>query len=462
MICFLKQSNVYFKRQQIRMEVILMFSSISMKNFRCYRDGFVDLRTGRGDIKQSIVVFGDSGSGRTSFVEVFSFLKETCDSLEISYLHTHRSETRYDHSTIKPSTFIELASKNRSYTSKGNMEVIYEFRLKEKTFIYEIIVNDKHRIVSETLIQKNNSVTILFLATQDEYYLGKGVISPRQRSIVDRTYNEYFGSHSFLSIINFVVNRKGVSVKRSLNHVMKFISKLYIVHDNYLHEERHNFINDIWIYPYRGIVDLKGSLIMKGINKVVNELMCTLFPQIEYVEYEFTKQNRREYLYDTKVYLKNNSGVGLVYEQLSRSMRKALRLMSSILDRYFGHTIIIDNVSDGWTGSTTEQYYLQGFIGDSQQIFTSSSNDIMNSIDSKSVYFSIIDEVSHSIQCIDELSDVRTAHNIRARYESGVYDTTLEGRKPEYYRYEQEFKELISDAEEAMEEHNEMKRNDSN
>ncbi|WP_261975189.1 AAA family ATPase [Erysipelothrix rhusiopathiae] len=141
-----------------------MFGSLTLKNFRCYRDLRVEFKNKRGTVKPRVYIYGDNASGKSSLLLSFAFLKKMNNGLYLNYLLETRDNPKYDHPSIEFFNLKEEAKRHYRIFAQENMVLAYEVILEGQVFVYEIVFNHYQEIVSES-VSLNESITepLLFL-----------------------------------------------------------------------------------------------------------------------------------------------------------------------------------------------------------------------------------------------------------------------------------------------------------
>lgn len=401
-----------------------MYSRLNLKNFRCFRDTDISFRTKKGSVKPAILIYGNNGSGKTSLMHSFSFLHQTCIQIHYNNALGKRKSKQLPYNLEHEVKRHYLAS------ASGTMELVYEIVLKKNIYIYELIFNDEYHLVSEALLKKEQqNYVVLFAADRYGFTMGKGTVQKQYYPMVEALYQRYFGEATLLSVFHYGQKQELFQIKKSLNTFINFVSLQHIDHAAHRHQDIFNIVENKKIEMESGIADAPTKVFITASELVMNSILRALFPNIDSIKYEFKKLRNNEYRYALNTYVKTPQGsVIATPEMLSSSYMKVLYLLHGMMDSYLGNTLIVDDVCDGFHGKTLYTLINSLFErGKGQIILSLNSNDIMNLIDPKAIYLCQIENRDVKIKSLTDIEPIRTNHNIRSRYESGIYgDSAIE------------------------------------
>lgn len=395
-----------------------MLAKVYTENYRNLQDGVISLRNRKGAVKQFIFLFGENGVGKSSFVDLFAFLKQSCNALYYN--------SRVIQMTKETPLFNlkEAALQNLRMGSNQNLVLIYELVINRDHYDYQLRLSPDGNIVSESLIRRaHNEYHVVFSATETGLYIDEKLLSQRNREIVERYYHDYGQDYTVLSIFYFAERSEKIRVKKSLRELLRKCGRIHIQSDELHHVEYQNIIEDFGVSSSHGYAQEDLVHFYKASSIVISEIVKSIYPQVDHVRYEFKREGSM-LTYKLVTYMNTGDGVQKAHDcHLPSSYKEVLDFCTVFLDSYVGNPVVYDNVGRNFSPETLK--YLLGKIlkrATGQAIFTLNYPTLLNYVDSHYIYVFQKEDSYAKISSLEDIETIRENHNIRKRYESGVYD----------------------------------------
>ncbi|NBA01310.1 AAA family ATPase [Erysipelothrix rhusiopathiae] len=424
-----------------------MFGSLTLKNFRCYKDLRIEFKNKRGTVKPRIYIYGDNASGKSSLLLSFAFLRKMNNGLYLNHLLETRDHPKYDHPSIEYFNLREEAKRHYRIFAQDNMVLAYEMILDGQVFVYEIVFNQYQEIVSESLFKRiNNRAIIIFTASPTDFSFGRGMILTKDIPVIQNLYDTYYGEHTMLSILNFIIERQSIykiAIKYTLLDVCMFIRRMHIgVEPYYDHQAYFNFFTDNNITPFTGTHDPIGKLAFEKAQPLLSNMLVTLFPNVIEAYYAFTHKGKDLWDYELKVVKKGIEGnYTIPYGDFPSGTYDFVNKIFALFDALMGSTLIGDDFDLSLHTFLVQhiiQYYMPQVEG--QTFLTMDKLSTMNIVDPASIYIcSANSDLSYTVNCIEDIAPTQANHNVRNRYEQGVYG---ELHRPQFVKNDEYFVEF--------------------
>ena len=296
-----------------------MFTYIKVKNFLSLGDVSFDFKRSQNSINPFVVIYGENGSGKTNFVQVFSLLKHSINSFD--YQQNYEDIlSMFKEEVIPPnemlqglaiySDFTDYLSSKRMVDCDEPTEVEYGFLMNNKEAIYHLTFTD--HILNEFLYGYTGKQRgYLFKISSDEHDDIKTKLHPEL--IVHSSYNkeikekiqQYWGKHSFLSIITKQKKEKNQkfieeNVSPYLIEAIKQLSKVSVTNKLSNKNEKRILYNekkDILRNLDNGIIAASRIKSIQKTESILRDFLTQTYADIKDVEYEVTPidDNRLKY-----------------------------------------------------------------------------------------------------------------------------------------------------------------------
>lgn len=346
-----------------------MIKEIKLVNFSTFCNLEANFQV-KGKLLPLAFIYGENGSGKSSLVSSISFLMSTMDSM----LFAERFKSFFDKiATLDKkeemfSTFINeflhshdleiLIDKYKTIGSKDNMVLDYTFIIDDNEYNYKMIF-DSFRIISEQLygkLSKNRTLIYSVNLENDVPRLktnGSLFINKQFQNEINSLTSQYFGKHTFLSILNKEIDaRNNEFVISSLNSqmlaFMDSVDDIAILSDDELY-------GSTTFASGRSIVrDLHGGQIevdqldrLEYSEKIVNDFFSSLFSDITGAFYtKETKDDKVNY----KLFFKKRIGNitrDIPFDRESNGTKKLLKLIPFFAGIVNKKVVIIDELDTG-------------------------------------------------------------------------------------------------------------------
>lgn len=383
-----------------------MFGAIHLKNFRCFEDTSIDFKNGRGVINSRVYLFGDNASGKTSILQAFLFLKQNLTSLA-DYKDFGRS-------------FKQVVRRNFRHNAKDDLILIYEFSINKQRHIYEVVYNQEMELTSESLVRvKSNHVEVLFTATPQELNLNSNMYIIDDFDRIHHYYKKYFGDYSFLSILYYASNRKFVKLKIGAYNVLNFINRGVYSIDR---------TGPYHINILNGRADENLKFQLEEAKSEFSVFISSIFNTVAYIDFDFIRNNDGTYDYRLKVYGSSKGGTYLMQpDDMPHSLYSFLQMLVDLLSLFNGTIGIFDyfdHALDIHSLTAMIQFIEETIEG--QLFIAFNSLDIINALKPSDIFISSQDEVhNHFVVSLQQYAPTQTNHNVRKRYEEGLYSSDL-------------------------------------
>lgn len=435
-----------------------MFGSLTLKNFRCYKDLRIEFKNKRGSVKPRIYFYGDNASGKSSLLLSFAFLRKMNNGLYLNYLLETRDKPKYEHPDITAFDLRQEVKRHYRIFAQENMVLAYEIVLDGQIFVYEIVFDSYQEIVSESLFKRiNNRAIIIFTASPTDFSFGKGMILTKDIPIIQNLYDTYYGDHTMLSILNFIIERPAVyniAIKYTLLDVCMFIRRMHIAVEPYYDHQKHfNFFSDSNLTPFTGTHEPLGKLAFEKAEPILSQMLTTLFPNVVEARYSFKHVARELWDYELKVVKRGIEGNYIIpYSDFPSGPYDFINKTFALFDALMGSTLIGDDFDLSLHTFLVQhilRYYMPQLEG--QTFLTLDKLSTMNIVDPASIYICTADaDLTYRVNCIEDIAPTQANHNVRNRYEQGVYGEIYRPQLLKNDAYFTEFKKWVLELQRIM------------
>lgn len=417
-----------------------MFSSVELKNYKCFKDISVSFKNKKGSVKPLILIYGDNGSGKTAFISSFTFFRKSLLSLTNNYLMLEflqqKKVDNIDSTLFSGSPMFDISSevkKNRRIGSSDNVLLKFGITLNKRDYFYELEFNEENILISEKLYRVTTTqIFEMFTVTRDSIKFGRGTFDNHQTNILSDRYESYWGNYTLLSIIVSEIqqnNRHFINdeIHKSLRSIIVFLLDMNIncAESGYEHQDFLNLMQRIDVDVEEGITNLSSKHVLDLGESLAREIMKWFNPNIIDAYYKFDIDGD---VVRYKMYFKKKTEDGIIdipYTMESNGTQKFFSLIRGIVDASMGHEFIMDGVDSGLHEFAIADLFEKGLLQlTNQSIFTLHATMVISFADPGSVYIASDKDGKHSIVCIQDITATQENHNNRARYEKGVFGRT--------------------------------------
>ena len=180
-----------------------MIASVKAKNFKCYESLHFNLRNKRSSIKDQVFIFGDSATGKSSIISLFSFLMRTTTAMVYDQMKEERNEFEYE-----PFNLRKEIKEHARIGSVMPTTLEYEFELKSKIYFYEIRFY-KHRILYESLfVRQRKNDEYIFKISGHRLNLNENYFRPDAVNYILSNFQKIEQKYSLLAYLYALENEK--------------------------------------------------------------------------------------------------------------------------------------------------------------------------------------------------------------------------------------------------------------
>lgn len=436
----------------------IMFTGITLKNYKSLIDFTVDLTGRKGITKHLVLVYGENGIGKTTFVNAFCTLYQLLNTRvikdKILYMLEPKGEDwDYTRRFLLESSDISYIIKDcKTSDSIDNMSLKYEFSINNKNCNY-YIETDNSRVVREKMdFAINKNMVNIFDISDENIYLVSSLFN--DEAYFDEIKNnilKFWGKHTFLSLLAFEIEDKNSDYIEKvfstyIRTILTFLFKVSIKY-NKLNWSEFNLLGS----KYNLLLDYESNSIPRIDENKLDRAEELLTKYFGYFDKRIVRAlYKREYS-DKKInyslyFEKNICGRILpisIFEE-STGIQNLLGLLPFILSAIEGNVIIVDEFDNGIHDLLTEKIILELLKGvefRGQIIITTHNTRLMESnISNDLLYILKYAGDKKVLKPITSIIKLQKNNNVRKVYNSGdlggIPDVDLKGMS-------KELKELI-------------------
>ncbi|HAO6132925.1 TPA: AAA family ATPase, partial [Listeria monocytogenes] len=263
-----------------------MFSKLILKNFKSLTDIEIDFNEKANAPKNMVFIYGENGSGKSNVIQAFSILKESISTLnkvqDFMRLKVKlQEETDVDNLSDKSGVIARILSnrmnnlnlgdliKNtKTIASKDNMLIKYCFIINKVQGEYELEFDSDNNLVHEKLyylIDKRRG-DLFSIRYNEDMIVSKFNKNLFKDTALEEELNnfveQYWGNHTFLSIVNNAIHTKNSSfirknVNENLLEFISFITDSSVCHrtGNYSSKTSQRILNPVFTNLISGEID---------------------------------------------------------------------------------------------------------------------------------------------------------------------------------------------------------------
>ena len=421
-----------------------MFTYIKCKNFLSLGDVVFDFKKNQNSINPIVIVYGENGSGKTNFVQAFSVLKNTIHSFEYQRhadeLLSIFKEEVFSVANIQQELsiyqdFCSYLSSKRMVDCDEPTELEYGFVMNDKEAIYHISFTD--RIIEESLYGFTGKQRgYLFKISSDDNNtinskLQSGlIIQSLYKKEMNEKISQYWGKHTFLSIINkqkMEKNEKFIeeNISMFLLESLKQLDMISITNKLPHSNENRIIYNDknciLWNLE-NGVIKADQVKTIERTERIIREFLTQTYSDIKDVQYGIAQMENDKVHYQLYVDKMINGKVRRIsFAQESAGTHQVIDILRSLIGLFCGVTVVYDEIDNG-----VHDILLTGIIKSLQDeitgqlIITTHNTMLLEEMDEHYVYVISTDYLGRkSVHCAAEYG-IQTNHNLRTRYLKGL------------------------------------------
>lgn len=412
-----------------------MFTYVELKNFKSFGNIRFDFKKTQKKTKKFIAIYGENGSGKSNFVSAFEFMYYTFNSIKLSGIYDLIAGNTKDLAGKAPNVSIgsiisQVSARLGDYRMIGCSEpaaVELGFNINGVEGYYKVTFTDA--VLSEELYYLcGKKRGVMFSLCPEERKLSPGLFSNNYMDDFENELDKYWGKHTFFAILCHEMEEKNLNyieknVSKALLDVYYSLNKTFVSYNKY----------DIRVpisgsavenYSYEGTVSLKDEKHLDANEKILNELLGQIYPDIKCVYYKKKiKDDKIEYsLYAKKVIAGEIRDIPFDYE--STGTKGLLRILSAAVAVMNGETVIYDEIDSGIHDLLMESIITSlAETAQGQLIITTHNTLLLESIDPQSTYVIYVDcDGNKEARCIADYGErVQKTNNMRNLYLKGIY-----------------------------------------
>ena len=328
-----------------------MISRINIRNYK----GLYDFSFSPND--KNGFIYGENGSGKSSFVDAMYFLMRTMRTLldndriyslpsrvQGLYPELESEEMLFQLSRSKES-LAELLRRGRAISAASGPSFEMEFRKNDKRFIYAASF-DEGGVVRESLSSEyGDRMLKLFSFSPDDIFLSPAAFADNnyKKELLDKI-DRYYGQNTFMAILYSELMSSSARYFRSkvsedLSSAIDFLSDISIVSEEGIVPSSLFRRADI----VQGYSDLLPEKERKDIERMINLYLPYVLPLHSRAYYRtYIAGNRECY----ELWFDKN-GISIPISSESKGIQRLTELFPFFLSALMGETVIIDATDSG-------------------------------------------------------------------------------------------------------------------
>ena len=393
-----------------------MFYKVVLKNFKNF--DFFEINFKEGKTKESakklILLYGENGVGKSSFVDAFQLLMNSMNSLinirtfnksiinEVEY-NEEIAISLSDHS--KRFHIDYLIKDLKRISSNEPMELVfYGYDQNRKSFEYSMVF-DSSSIIKESLIVNKKSVFNI----DENKKLQHSICDNREFSDKLEAYkNMYFGKHTLLSCVTYILEdfSQDYVIENVSDHLLGFVKEINLL--DIFRPQTFRF--DSYSYTYndsllpnlvRGVYRDDFLERLDNTKSILSKFFSSLYENIDGVEYDVADSTNGVKKYSLVFLERSSNGIIRVPFGLESTGTKKLVALFTYFYQVFSQnmTALIDEIDSGLSVSLLQRivssFDVTKFRG--QLILTTHNLMLMKEIWKKNIYIMRRDTNYHVI-----------------------------------------------------------------
>lgn len=416
-----------------------MFTYLSLKNFKSFKDITINLQHKKDAYKQLVAVYGANGSGKSTLVEAFLALRKTMGTLRIREMlfdllnNSDISEDGLNQdfmldfikARLSNSTLEKMIEENKMIGSNEPMVLEYGFVLDGVPGSY-LMEFDNSNLIRERLeykILKNRGCC--FEIDEDKVEINSNIfVSLDFLEEIRKRVKMYWGKHSFLSILQYEMEEKSaayidsnispnlMSVMVAFNDISYKTPTVKDMGATYSSRILENLVS--------GIIEHSEEKILNRIERVLNNFIVTLFDDVNKAFYRREDQDGKlkySLFLNKKI---DNRDFDIDFKLESTGTKEILNLLPLLIQAINGKCVIIDEFGNGihdLLAARIIQAVAKEMKG--QLILTTHNTMIMECADIRpeTLYFIFNESTGKKVKCVAEIEErLHPNYNYRNRY----------------------------------------------
>ncbi len=423
-----------------------MITYIKLKNFISFGDTIFDFRKSKGIPVSFAAIYGENGSGKTSFVKSLEMLAMSTSSFR-SLESIEKLQKIIDSKDAVPGilegvmeqlildNFSTTIEKNRMIGCEDESSVEYGFICGGKKFVYRIAFRDT--VTEESLYGWTGKQSgYLYKIRLDENndiktsFFGKLFLSSAAQNEAVADIKKFWGKHTFIGILNNQLNKQNSRYTNEnyspcLLNFLVYLSNLTVVTKS---GSRVHFIigggrSKIFVRNLTGgKISTKDYELLESSQHIISNFFSQLYSDIKSAEYETEKES--DDILSYKLYFnKMISGKlrRISIDNESTGTLQLLKILSPLICAMLGMTVCIDEADTGIHDilfNNILESVRENLKG--QLIITTHNTTLLENIHPSEAYIINIDHMGEkSVVCADEFG-LQKSNNPRNCYLKGM------------------------------------------
>ena len=436
-----------FKKNDILLVVIIMFTSITLKNYKSLFDFTADFTRGKNKAKNMILIYGENGIGKTCLVDAFYTLHQllfTRSIREKINKYNNQDMSIYSQNRLfDPTEIIDIIEENKSIGSEENMFLSFEFLIGDQKGIYTVEMDDQSLVYEKLDFAINKNIVNIFEITSNNKRINSSAFNNDEfYQYINDSVDKYWGKHSLLSIFNYEIEDKNFEyiknqLSKSLMTVMKFFNTMSIrvKKGNWAEVGLIGVPSKLLKNLEKGVINARDEKRLVETEKILSKYFSLLNKDVKKAYYEKIYDNnliRYQLWFEKEIYDKL---INIEFKLESTGTQNLLYLLPFFISSLEGNIIVIDEFDTGIHDLLTEKLILElfetiGFKG--QSIITTHNTRLMESEISKDLmYIMKYEDRKKVLKPLNEIVKIQKNNNVRRIYCSGdlggIPDVDLSG-----------------------------------
>jgi len=423
-----------------------LFQKIHVENFRLFSAMTFSFLNPNNEAKKVVLIYGENGSGKSSFIDTFSFLWHSLNTIIIDTRFRSFFDSLKKNSDISPSLLKAfssgtircsqdlISSYKRIGSEKKPMKIDFSFSLDGKNGIYSLEYGDQfleheslsfqvsERIVPVFEIFRNNHANDYF---NERVFIGKDALKKLISEVAQK-----FGLHSFFALFasfldDSVAGYINSSFDQSLLDVFRFFNSLVLrKNDEDLGKRYFESSLGLLTDPSETDISSKNQRLIAKTEKALRLFLPSLYSRIKGVHYQKSEEDKKSCLVFEEIGA-DGTIINVPFNEESTGTKRIVSLFFFLYAAVCGMTVIIDEIDTGIHDILMSKLFAS-VCGEvkGQLIVTTHNTLLMRDVSPKNIYlFNFESGGSESFYSIDGVSSSRIQEktDIMGRYLRGLY-----------------------------------------
>lgn len=397
-----------------------MITNIKVENFRCYKNLDIALKDGRGRLRNEWILFGVNFSGKSSFMEIFAFLKRSAEALLIESLRDERPN--FDMESYDMTKEIQL---HKRAGSQCPMSLEYELLVDKYELRYRMIFDDEG-LVEESLCRKvSNNYSAIFEFKDNVLTWDNRILDSYYINIVNKMFEKYQYNHTVLSILVLGRDERSNSkllIHPSLRAFSHFGENMFVNVGSYSSLKVESYLRNCNRGAFTGVVVPEYIELLKKAAPLINSIIKKIFPVVNRVEYKISDEDNGYKKYEVQIYFNNHKGSSLiVQDNVPEIFEELFGILHNIIGLDSNLYFVMDNFVESVSGFSLVEIFEKVMpLTETKGIFAMTGVEAMNIVDRSSIILAWVDEGVFKANTLNNITTLQANHNVQNRFERGL------------------------------------------